>query len=120
MRNWWTKKFHASGGPGGKHMCNNKPQRMHKYHSETTGWLQDSNKGQVHGKKKKKNKEGEAGARGDDTHVINTPLLVIWKESFIMKAGSNFKAATDTRGQGRAPSIVYSRCRRQGGPTLQQ
>lgn len=71
-------------------------------------------------KKKKKNKEGEAGARGDDTHVINTPLLVIWKESFIMKAGSNFKAATDTRGQGRAPSIVYSRCRRQGGPTLQQ
>lgn len=37
-----------------------------------------------------------------------------------MKTGSNFKAVTDIREQDRAPAIVYSRCRRQGGPTLHQ
>lgn len=37
-----------------------------------------------------------------------------------MKAGSNFKAATDTGEQGRALAIVYSRRRRRGDPTQHQ
>lgn len=42
------------------------------------------------------------------------------KHNFIMKAGSNYKAATDTREQGRALAILYSRHGRQGGPTQNQ
>lgn len=39
------------------------------------------------------------------------------KHNFIMKAGSDFKAATGTGEQGRALVILYSRYGRQGGPT---
>lgn len=37
-----------------------------------------------------------------------------------MKAGSDFKAATDTGEQGRALAVLYSRYGRQGGPTQKQ
>lgn len=60
----------------------------------------------------KKEKKGGGGV----PHVMKTSLLIIWKARFFMKAGSNFKAATDNGQQGRALAIAYSRHRRQGGP----
>lgn len=77
---------------------------MHKYHSEITRWLR--------GRKTAKRGVGPTRCKNTTANKM--------KQNFIKKAGSDFKAATNTREKGRALTILYSKYGRQGGPTQSQ